>query len=114
MSVSEFAEVPAQSQLLTKDESFAILLNISSTQTKYPMPEGFCTNRTPRTNPSHKIVCLAKRIQVKRPIKNPTVQINCGSLKDTLRFIANDNLTLLGIKVSSSYLFYTICPKLQE
>ncbi|KAK7590688.1 hypothetical protein V9T40_002301 [Parthenolecanium corni] len=108
MSVSEFAEVPAQSQLLTKDESFAILLNISSTQTKYPMPEGFCTSRIPRINPSHKIVCLAKRIQVKRPIKNPTVQINCGNLKDTLRFIANDNLTLLGIKIRTQRIHISI------
>lgn len=99
MSVSEFAEGPAQSKFLTKDESFAILLNISSPSTKYPLPANFSTCRVHRTNPSQKMVCLSRKLYVQRAIKNPTVQINNGSLTDSLHFITHDDITLLGIQV---------------
>ncbi|CAK9830737.1 BTB/POZ domain-containing protein 6-A [Anthophora retusa] len=47
----EFAEGPGMSPLLTKDETFAILMNILCTGNKAPMPEGFSTNINGRTNP---------------------------------------------------------------
>ncbi|KAJ9589367.1 hypothetical protein L9F63_017419, partial [Diploptera punctata] len=50
LTPSQFAEGPALSTLLMQDESFSILLNISSTSTpcKMPMPEGFSISREPR------------------------------------------------------------------
>ncbi|KAL6267349.1 BTB/POZ domain-containing protein 6-like [Pogonomyrmex barbatus] len=47
----EFAEGPGQSPLLTKDEAFAILMNILCTGNKTPMPEGFCINSNSRAEP---------------------------------------------------------------
>ncbi|KMR04950.1 btb poz domain-containing protein 2-like protein [Lasius niger] len=44
----DFAEGPGMSPLLTKDEAFAILMNILCTGNKTPMPEGFCTNSNSR------------------------------------------------------------------
>ncbi len=99
MSVSDFAEGPAQSQLITKDESYAILLNISSTQMKHPMPEGFSTSRIPRNSPLHRATRLTHKLYLQRPIKDSIVQINIGNTIDTLHFISNDNITLLGIQV---------------
>lgn len=99
MDVSEFANGPAQSQLLTKDESFAILLNIASPHNKFSLPDGFSKTRIPRINPSKKVVSLQRKLYVQRTIKNPVVQINNGDLMDSLHFIANDNITLLGVQV---------------
>lgn len=49
LTPAEFAEGPALSPLLSQDESFAILLNISSkTNVKLPPPENFSTSSTPR------------------------------------------------------------------
>jgi len=53
LTPQEFAEGPGLSPLLTKDEAFAILMNILCTGTKtMPMPEGFCTNSNSRAKPS--------------------------------------------------------------
>ncbi|KYN34644.1 BTB/POZ domain-containing protein 2 [Trachymyrmex septentrionalis] len=50
LTPQEFAEGPGLSPLLTKDEAFAILMNILCTGNKtMPMPEGFCMNSNSRT-----------------------------------------------------------------
>ncbi|XP_076633011.1 BTB/POZ domain-containing protein 2 [Colletes latitarsis] len=51
LSPQEFAEGPGMSLLLTKDEAFAILMNILCTRNKAPMPEGFSTNAHNRIKP---------------------------------------------------------------
>ncbi|XP_046412978.1 uncharacterized protein LOC124176140 isoform X1 [Neodiprion fabricii] len=51
LSPQEFAEGPAGSSLLNQDEAFAILMNISSSERKWPMPEGFSTNVQSRVKP---------------------------------------------------------------
>ncbi|XP_077272362.1 BTB/POZ domain-containing protein 1 isoform X2 [Temnothorax americanus] len=48
LTPQEFAEGPAMSPLVTKDEALAILMNILCTGNKTPMPEGFCTNSNSR------------------------------------------------------------------
>ncbi|XP_067002470.1 BTB/POZ domain-containing protein 6-B [Anabrus simplex] len=54
LTPTQFAEGPALSRLLTQDESFAILMNISSsTPGKLPMPEGFTTSTVARKRPVH-------------------------------------------------------------
>ncbi|XP_012541605.1 BTB/POZ domain-containing protein 1 isoform X2 [Monomorium pharaonis] len=51
LTPQEFAEGPGMSPLLTKDEAFAILMNILCTGNKTPMPEGFCTTSNSRPKP---------------------------------------------------------------
>lgn len=43
-----FAEGPGKSSLLTQQEALAILMNVSSPNSGYPMPEGFTTNSVAR------------------------------------------------------------------
>ncbi|CAL7945976.1 unnamed protein product [Xylocopa violacea] len=50
LSPQEFAEGPGMSPLLTQDETFAILMSIS-TKNKMPMPEGYSTNSNSRAKP---------------------------------------------------------------
>ncbi|XP_023247125.1 BTB/POZ domain-containing protein 6-like isoform X2 [Copidosoma floridanum] len=44
LSPQEFAEGPGKSPLLTQQEAFALLMNVSSRNSEIPMPEGFSTN----------------------------------------------------------------------
>lgn len=48
LNPQQFAEGPARTNLLTQSEAFAILMNISTPNSCYPMPEGFTTNKNPR------------------------------------------------------------------
>lgn len=49
-SPQEFAEGPGKSNLLSQEEAFALLMNISSRNCEQSMPEGFCTNTQKRSN----------------------------------------------------------------
>lgn len=99
MDISDFADGPAESVLLTKDESYAIFKKLSSFNNKHPLPDGFSPERTPRINPSKKIVNLQNKLYVQRTIKTPVLQMNNSNLTDSLNFIANDDITLLGVQV---------------
>jgi hypothetical protein len=48
LSPQQFAEGPARTNLLTQSEAFAILMNISTSNSVYPMPEGFTQNKNLR------------------------------------------------------------------
>lgn len=48
LSPQQFAEGPGRSSLLTQDEAFAILMNISSTDCTFPMPENFSKSKENR------------------------------------------------------------------
>ena len=50
LTPQEFAEGPGKSALLTQQEAFSILMNISSNKSKVLMPEGFCLNNNIRIN----------------------------------------------------------------
>lgn len=50
LSPQEFAEGPGKSLLLSQEEAFALLMNISSRNSEAAMPEGFTTNSQVRTN----------------------------------------------------------------
>lgn len=108
MDPSDFADGPAQSQLLSKDEALAILVNISSPHKKYPIPDGFSDNELPRKNPSQKFVCLSRKSYVHRPIEDASVQLSNGCLTDEMFFRTNDDITLLGIQVRILQ-FKTLC-----
>ncbi|XP_012273961.1 BTB/POZ domain-containing protein 2 isoform X2 [Orussus abietinus] len=55
MTPEEFANGPGKSPLLTQNEAFAILMNISSSESKFPMPEGFSINLQKRMCPFKKM-----------------------------------------------------------
>lgn len=48
LTPQQFAEGPARTNLLTQSEAFAILMNISTSNSVYPMPEGFSMNKNSR------------------------------------------------------------------
>ncbi|XP_026325114.1 uncharacterized protein LOC113234075 isoform X2 [Hyposmocoma kahamanoa] len=48
LTAQQFAEGPARSSLLSETEAFAVLMNILSSNSAVPMPNGFSTNRVPR------------------------------------------------------------------
>lgn len=48
LSPQQFAEGPARTNLLSQSEAFAILMNISTPNSVYPMPEGFSLNKNSR------------------------------------------------------------------
>ncbi|CAH2988448.1 unnamed protein product [Chilo suppressalis] len=49
LTAAQFAGGPARSVLLSQAESFAVLMNILSSQAPVPMPQGFSTSRTIRS-----------------------------------------------------------------
>lgn len=49
LTPKQFAEGPARTALLSQNEAFAILMNISSPNSGHPMPDGFSTNKNPRS-----------------------------------------------------------------
>ncbi|XP_065225720.1 BTB/POZ domain-containing protein 2 [Planococcus citri] len=108
MDISDFADGPAESPLLTKDESYAIFKKLSSFHNKHPLPEGFSTVRTPRINPSKKVVNLQNKLYVQREIKTPVLQMNNSTLKDSLHFIANEDITLLGVQIPTQIRYVTM------
>lgn len=48
LTPQQFAEGPARTNLLSQAEAFAILMNISTPNSVYPMPEGFTLNKNSR------------------------------------------------------------------
>jgi hypothetical protein len=50
LTPQQFAEGPGKSPLLTQQEAFALLMNISSPNSNKPMPDGFSTNTQSRAN----------------------------------------------------------------
>lgn len=48
LTPQQFAEGPARTNLLSQSEAFAILMNISTPNSVYPMPEGFTMNKNSR------------------------------------------------------------------
>lgn len=50
LSPQQFAEGPGRSNLLTQEIAFAILMNVSSPNGGFPMPDGFTSNRNNRSD----------------------------------------------------------------
>lgn len=48
LNPQQFADGPARTSLLSQSEAFVILMNISTPNSVYPMPEGFTLNKNPR------------------------------------------------------------------
>ena len=105
LNPSQFAEGPALSPLLSQDESFAVLLNISSTSAscKIPLPEGFSNSvesrrPTARASSSYgdmKLYCVRKILpQAHCP--------NTSILDCSVTFTVDKNISVHGVQVSTN------------
>lgn len=107
----QFAEGPAHAPLLTRDEKYAILMNISAPGSDFPMPDGFSKVVEPRqryripapleTMPTgsgdthregHKYFCI-------RSVTPQAPCLNTGILDCCLTFTVDRNICVLGIQV---------------
>jgi len=104
LTPSQFAEGPALSPLLSQDESFAVLLNISSTSAscKIPLPEGFSNSvesRRPTVPASSsygdmKLYCVRK-------ILPQAHCLNTSILDCSVTFTVDRNISVHGVQVSA-------------
>lgn len=106
MSPVQFAEGPAQSPLLTKDEVLAILITIVTKEvTKYPMPDEFCSLTKPRRVPTYMNLVSyqvgSKNYCVRNIIKLNGEMICKKEGKDCFLWFACDtNTNVCGIQVT--------------
>lgn len=96
MKPTEFAEGPAVSSLLTKDQSFAILMNLSSSNCCYPMPNGFSKmirkNHKDDTN---------KNVFLGWPLENYIPTNNFPQTESSVQFSCNKDIEIVGVMVSN-------------
>ncbi|KAK9511050.1 hypothetical protein O3M35_005699 [Rhynocoris fuscipes] len=94
MRPTEFAEGPAVSSLLTKDQAFAILMNLSSPNCSYPMPPGFSKmSRKKQADDSNKNIFLGW------PLENYTPTNNLPMSESSLNFCCNKDIEIVGVMV---------------
>ncbi|GAB0091111.1 uncharacterized protein DMENIID0001_059190 [Sergentomyia squamirostris] len=131
LTPQQFAEGPGRSTLLTKDEAFAILMNISSPNSVLPMPEGFCINRSvrvqnvvvespspddpparilPRNSPlvdeMHDVRNMmdTQRFYCVRSIRQQTDYLNTSVLDCSVTFSVNRCICITGVQVPTQVL----------
>ncbi|KAF6214489.1 hypothetical protein GE061_009232 [Apolygus lucorum] len=94
MQPKEFAEGPALSPLLTKDQSFAILMNITSRNCDCPLPKGFTAwvRKTDHEDTS-------RNISLKLSLENITPTHNFSPTESTTLFCCNKDIDILGVMV---------------
>jgi len=110
LTPSQFAEGPALSPLLSQDESFAVLLNISSTSAscKIPLPEGFSNSvesRRPTAPASSsygdmKLYCVRK-------ILPQAHCLNTSILDCSVTFTVDRNISVHGVQVSANAVLFS-------
>lgn len=91
LTPQQFAEGPARSKLLSQSEAFAILMNISTPNSVYPMPEAFTLNKNSRVynvygdsrSPSPAILPGPSQVQalaVAPPAPAPNAEQHCQAM----------------------------------
>lgn len=110
LTPSQFAEGPALSPLLSRDESYALLVNISSTSAtcKFPLPEGFSNSVESRRRPSPASPAIrdsplghrgAKFYCVRNILPQPHC-LNTSILDCSVTFTVDRNICVHGVQVS--------------
>merc|ERR1719150_3367501 len=104
---TEFAAGPATSELLTQEESFAILMNISAPGS-WDLPDYLSKEREPRKLPreltpgSHgEIVDLSSRFWCKRAMMQEPHCLNTSILDCSVTFTVDKDMCIHGIEVPS-------------
>jgi hypothetical protein len=110
LTPSQFAEGPALSPLLTRDESYALLVNISSTSAscKFPLPEGFSDSVESRRRPSSASPAIRDGPPAHRNVRFYCVRnimplphcLNNSILDCSVTFTVDRNIFVHGVQVS--------------
>merc|ERR1712226_807989 len=102
---AEFASGPATSELLTQEESFAILMNISAPGS-WDLPDYLCKERDPRKTPpellaSASIVDTSYKYWCKRAMMQEPHCLNTSILDCSVTFMVDKDMCIHGIVVPS-------------
>ena len=102
---AEFASGPATSELLTQEESFAILMNISAPGS-WDLPDYLCKERDPRKTPpellaSASIVDTSYKYWCKRAMMQEPHCLNTSILDCSVTFMVDKDMCIHGIEVPS-------------
>lgn len=92
LTPSQFAERTAVSQLLSQDEAFAILMNISSPTLALPLPDGFTSSRVAR-----KKIPEPEPEPEQEPFRGPT--LFGGSTSSHVSTVVYFKITQLQVKI---------------
>ncbi|XP_023721744.1 BTB/POZ domain-containing protein 6-B isoform X2 [Cryptotermes secundus] len=114
LTPSQFAEGPALSPLLTRDESYALLVNISSTSAscKLPLPEGFSNSVESRRRPSAASLAMRDGPLAHRDVKFYCVRnilpqphcLNTSILDCSVTFTVDRNICVHGVQIPTQVL----------
>lgn len=118
LTPSQFAEGPALSPLLTRDESYALLVNISSASAscKFPLPEGFSNSVESRRRPTPPSPATRDGPLASRDVKFYCVRnilpqphcLNTSILDCSVTFTVDRNICVHGVQVSIDTVVFVI------
>ena len=102
---AEFAAGPATSELLTQEESFAILMNISAPGS-WDLPDHLCKEREPRKTPQEllpaaSVVDTSHKYWCKRAMMQEPHCLNTSILDCSVTFMVDRDMCIHGIEVPS-------------
>ena len=102
---AEFASGPATSELLTQEESFAILMNISAPGS-WDLPDYLSKEREPRQTPQEllpaaSIVDTSRKYWCKRAMMQEPHCLNTSILDCSVTFLVDKDMCIHGIEVPS-------------
>lgn len=120
LTPQQFAEGPARTNLLSQSEAFAILMNISTPNSVYPMPDGFTLNKNSRVynvysdsrSPSPAILPGPSQIQalnVPPPAPAPNGEQHCQAMPQIPMPVDSPNFfQIFRERVSQEHRFYCV------
>ena len=102
---AEFAAGPATSELLTQEESFAILMNISAPGS-WDLPDYLCKEREPRKTPQEllpaaSVVDTSHKYWCRRAMMQEPHCLNTSILDCSVTFMVDRDMCIHGIEVPS-------------
>ena len=102
---AEFASGPATSELLTQEESFAILMNISAPGS-WDLPDYLCKVREPRKTPPElisaaSVVDITQKYWCKRAMMQEPHCLNTSITDCSVTFMVDKDMCIHGIEVPS-------------
>jgi hypothetical protein len=97
---SQFASGPALSDLLTRDESFAILVNLNSPGSM-DIPDGICRSTQQRICPQNDSFTWDAHLHSTNLCERQSHIDNTGTIECSVTFTASKNVRIIGIQVPS-------------
>ncbi|KAK7862713.1 hypothetical protein R5R35_005988 [Gryllus longicercus] len=106
-SLEVFSKEVAPCPLFTREECFALLLNLASVKSAPSVPEGFSVCRELRKRPSVEIPNGYERF-CSRKVLFETLLLNDGSLICSICFRTNYSINILGVEVRTQLFSYDV------